>query len=317
MTRTRCLRRSELSTPATSRKMIERAASSSADLVFLDLEDAVAPSLKIEARSNIVAAITGLDWGNKLRAFRINGVHTSWCHGDLVEVISAAGAGIDLVIVPKVKSSREVWFVDDLLTQLEREQGLEVGRIGLEVLIEETEALSCVEDIARCSPRLEALILGVGDLSASQGMRAGHIGAGPTGQFAYPGDVWHYARNRMIVAARANGLDAIDGPFGHFRDIEAYRREALLSATLGAVGKWCIHPDQIPVANAVFSPTPAEVQEAATIVAALRAAEADGLGAAQVDGAMVDAASARVYERHLERAALCGIELPVPARTSS
>ena len=170
------IRRSELSTPGTSVKMIAKAAQSDADLVFLDLEDAVAPSQKEGARKNIIAALNDLDWGSSVRSYRINGVHTQWCHDDVIEVVSGAGANIDVIIIPKIKGPRDIWFVDDLLTQLERKLGLEVGRIGIEVLIEEVEALACVNEIARCSPRLEAVILGVGDLSASQGMRLGHIG---------------------------------------------------------------------------------------------------------------------------------------------
>jgi citrate lyase subunit beta / citryl-CoA lyase len=305
------LRRSELSTPGTSPKMMAKAAESVADLVFLDLEDAVAPAEKPAARKHVVDALTSLDWGDKIRACRINGTHTPWCHDDLIEVVSGAGTCLDVVIVPKVKAPRDVWFVDDLLTQLEQKLGLAVGGIGLEVLIEETEALAGVEAIAASSPRLEALILGVGDLSASQGIRARHIGAGGGGGGAapapYPGDMWHYARNRMIVAARANGLDAIDGPYADFADDDGYRSEAAWAATLGAVGKWCIHPNQITVANEVFAPTQAEIDEALRVVAAVRAAEEEGQGAARLGGIMVDAATARVFEGVLHRARLCGL----------
>ncbi|MGH9115915.1 MAG: HpcH/HpaI aldolase/citrate lyase family protein, partial [Acidimicrobiales bacterium] len=255
--RPRRLRRSELSTPATQTRMIEKAAGSGADLVFLDLEDAVAVGEKERARANVITALPGLDWAGKSRAYRINGVHTQWCHDDLIEVVTGAPGSVDVVIVPKVKSPRDVWFVDRLLTQLEQKLRLPEGGIGLEVLIEETEALACVEEIAGCSPRLEALILGVGDLSASQGVRAGHVGGGEAER--YPGDMWHYARNRMIVAARACGVDAVDGPYANFRDAGGYRRQAAWAATLGAVGKWCIHPDQISIANDVFAPTPAEI----------------------------------------------------------
>jgi citrate lyase subunit beta/citryl-CoA lyase len=279
---------------------MEKAAASAADLVFLDLEDAVAPSAKVASRSAIVVALNRLDWGSKTRAVRINGPDTMWCHDDLIEVVTGAGAAIDVVIVPKVKSRRDVWFVDTLLSQLEVKLGLVPGRIGLEVLIEETEALARVDDIAACSPRLEALILGVGDLSASQGIRSAHVGATSTG---YPGDVWHYARTRMIVAARANGLDAIDGPNADYRDLDGYRTEATWAATLGAVGKWAIHPSQIAVANEVFSPTAAEVDEARRVVAAVRDAEAAGSGAASVDGRMIDAATARIFQAVLDRAA--------------
>ena len=300
MTRPARLRRSELSTPGSSEKMMAKAASSDADLVFFDLEDAVAPSAKVASRAAIAHALNHLEFGTKTRAVRINGTDTTWCHDDLIEVITAAGAATDVVIVPKVKAPRDVWFVDTLLAQLEAKLGLPVGRIGLEVLIEETEALARVEEIAGCCPRLEALILGVGDLSASQGIRSAHVGATTRG---YPGDLWHYARTRMVVAARANGLDAIDGPNADFRDLDGYRTEASWAATLGAVGKWAIHPSQVAVANEVFSPTAAEVAEAARIVAAVRAAEADGSGAASADGRMIDAATARIFQTVLDRAA--------------
>lgn len=305
----RRLRRSELSTPGTSEKMIAKAAQSDADLVFLDLEDAVAPTEKENARSKIVAGLNELDWGRRTRAYRINGIHTPWCHGDLIEVVLGAGANVDVVIVPKVKGPRDVWFVDDMLTQLELRAGLEVGRIGIEVLIEETEALACVEAIAACSARLEALILGVGDLSASQGIRASHIGDMDGGD--YPGDLWHYARNRMIVAARANGIDAIDGPYGDFGNPEGYRKAASWASTLGAVGKWCIHPSQAAIANDVFAPTEAEITHAAKVIEAVRSAEAQGLGAATFNGMMIDAATTRVYQLVIDRAQQCG--LPVPA----
>ena len=304
MTRPFRLRRSELSTPGTSERMMAKAAASDADLVFLDLEDAVAPALKEGAREPVVAALTGLDWGVKTRAVRINGVHTAWCHDDLTAVVTGARSALDVVIVPKVKAPRDVWFVDTLLSQLEGKLGLPTGRIGIEVLIEEAEALARVEQIAGCCERLEALILGVGDLSASQGIRLGHIGA--TGE-RYPGDIWHYARNRMIVAARAHGLDPVDGPYANFRDPDGYRREASWAATLGAVGKWAIHPDQAVVANEVFSPTAREIEQARAVVDAVRRAEAAGDGAANLNGVMIDAATARIFETVLHRAQQAGL----------
>lgn len=295
------LRRSELSTPGTSMKMMEKAAASDADLVFLDLEDAVAPSEKAGARGPIIEALNGLDWGKKTRAVRINSTGTMWCHEDLVEVVSGAGANLDVIIIPKVKAPRDVWFVDTLLSQMELKLGLEIGRIGIEILIEETEALARVEEIAACCPRLEALILGVGDLSASQGMRLGHIGESGD---RYPGDVWHYARNRLTVAARANGLDAIDGPFADFKKPEGYRKEAGWATTLGMVGKWCIHPSQIELANDVFSPTEKEVARAKQVIEAVTAAQG---GSANLNGTMIDAATARVFEVTLERARAIGM----------
>jgi citrate lyase subunit beta/citryl-CoA lyase len=304
LTRPFRLRRSELSTPGTSEKMMARAAGSEADLVFLDLEDSVAPDQKEAARLPVAEALAGLDWGAKTRAVRINGSHTRWCHGDLVEVVTRAAGALDVVIVPKVKAPRDVWFVDTLLTQLEARLGLAPGGIGLEILIEETEALARVEELAACCERLEALILGVGDLSASQGIRAGHIGGGGD---RYPGDMWHYARNRMIVAARAAGIDAIDGPYANFRDEAGYRREAGWSATLGAVGKWAIHPSQVGVANEVYSPTEREISQAQAVVEAVRQAEASGAGAASLNGVMIDAATARIFETVLDRATKAGL----------
>lgn len=304
------LRRSELSTPGTSERMMARAAASAADLVFLDLEDSVAPAEKKPARALVAEALVAHDWGHKTRAVRINGVHTSWASGDLIEVVSRAGAALDVVIVPKVRSPRDVWFVETLLDHLEADLGLD-HRIGVEVLIEEVEALARVEEIAASSPRLEALILGVGDLSASQGIRTGHIGEAAD---RYPGDMWHYARNRMIVAARASGLDAVDGPYASFRDADGYRREAGWAATLGCVGKWAIHPSQIDIANEVFAPTEREVEVARQAVDAVRQAEAAGMGAASLGGMMVDAATARIFQGTLDRAALIGGQGAGPAR---
>jgi citrate lyase subunit beta / citryl-CoA lyase len=301
------LRRSELSTPGHSPKMIAKAAASEADLVFLDLEDSVVASEKVAARRNIIDGLNGLDWGKKTRACRINPVSTEWCHGDLIEIVTEAGRNLDVVIIPKVLAPRDVWFVDDLLTQLEMRHGLEVGRIGLEVLIEETQALARVDEIASCSTRLEALILGVGDLSASQGIRLGHIGAAAEGKYGYPGDVWHYARNRMIVAARTNGLDAVDGPYGAISSPEGYEREASWAATLGAVGKWAIHPSQIGIANKVFAPTSTEIEHATAAVRAVQEAEEAGLGAASFQGMMIDAATARIFDAVLVRARQCGV----------
>ncbi len=302
------VRRSELSTPGHSDKMIAKAARSDADMVFLDLEDAVAPSAKVGARKNIIAGLNELDWGHKIRSYRINGVHTQWCHDDIAEVVTGAGANIDVIMVPKIKGPREVWFVDDMLTQLEHKLGLEVGRIGIECLVEEVEAIQTVDDIARCSPRLEALTLGVGDLSASQGMRLGHIGV-TDGEAAlrYPGDVWHYARTRMIVACRAAGIDAIDGPYANFANPAGYEKSAATFSMLGGLGKWCIHPSQIEIANRVFAPSPEEIAEAQGVVDAVRAAEAEGQGAANYKGMMIDAATTRLFEVTLDRARQCGL----------
>ena len=278
--------------------MLAKAAASDADVVVIDLEDAVAPNAKDSARNHAVVALRELSWRHIGRAVRINAVETPWCHDDLIAVVSDRDAVPDVIVIAKVYGPREVWFVDDLLSQLERKHGLEPGRIGLEVLIENVRALACVEEIARCSPRIEALVLGVGDLAASQGMRLGHIGASST----YPGDIWHHARTRMIVAARAAGIEAIDGPHSDYLDLAGFASTSQTFALLGGSGRWCIHPTQIEQANRIFAPSPEEIDEAARVVAAVCDAEARGDGAASIDGKMIDRATARNFELVLARA---------------
>ena len=297
------LRRSELSVPGSNPKMIEKALASPADLVFLDLEDAVAPALKESSRANVIAALRSPQWGRKLRAIRVNAADTRWAHDDVIDVVTAAGEFLDVIILPKVKAPRDLWFFDTLLTQLEIKLKLK-RKIAVEALIEETAALAHVEEIAECCPRLEAIILGFGDLSASQGVRAALAEENEANR--YPGDPWHYARARLIVAARAAGIDAIDGPFANFRDPATYRREALWAATLGAVGKWAIHPSQIEIANEVFAPTPKEIDLARRMCDAYTASEQAGAGAAAADGVLIDAATLRIHEAVLERARLAG-----------
>jgi citrate lyase subunit beta/citryl-CoA lyase len=198
MARPMRLRRSQLSVPGVSEKMIAKAAASDADHVFLDLEDAVAPSAKVGARKTIVEALNSLDWGRKTRCVRINDVTTPWCHDDVIEVVEGAGPRLDTIMLTKANSAGDVRFLDLLLTQLEAKLGLEAGRIGIEVLIEEAQGLQRVEEIAAASPRLECLIFGMGDYSASQQMKLQEIGSG----VGYPGDVFHYARFRVAMAAR-------------------------------------------------------------------------------------------------------------------
>jgi citrate lyase subunit beta/citryl-CoA lyase len=293
-------RRAELATPASSERMCEKAAKSGADLVFLDLEDACAPLAKEGARATAVAALTGLDWGRTVRAVRINGLDTPWCHGDIIEVVSGARETLDVLIVPKARTARDVWWVDVLLTQLEAKLGLR-RRVGLEVLIEESEGLSNAAEIARSSDRLEAIIFGAGDLSASQRARVdGNFD--PAGD--YPGDFWHFARFQVVTAARAAGIDAIDAPFPAYKDPDGYRRSATQASLLGFDGKWAIHPDQIPIAHEVFSPTDAEVAEAEAAIAAYRRAESEGVGAIGRDGRLVDAAHMRLAANILHRASL-------------
>ena len=294
------LRRSELAVPASNDNMFEKGARSAADLVFLDLEDAVPAAFKEESRAKAITALNDIDWGSTARAIRINGLDTPWCHDDLIDVVTKAGENLDTVIIPKARTARDVWWVDVLLTQLELKLGLR-KRIRLEVLIEEVEGLANAEAIAVASPRLDALIFGVGDFSLSQGARV-DTNFVPLGE--YPGDFWHYARNKVIVAARIAGIDAIDAPYPDYRDLSGYERDARRASLLGYTGKWAIHPDQVPVANEVYSPTADEIARAERNVAAYREAEAKGRGAVGVNGVLVDAAHVKMAEQTLARAAL-------------
>jgi citrate lyase subunit beta/citryl-CoA lyase len=272
--------------------------------VFLDLEDACAPVAKEGARRTAVAALTGLDWGRTLRAVRVNGLETPWCHGDVIEVVAGARDALDVLIVPKARTARDVWWFDVLLTQLEAKLGLG-RRIALEVLIEDAEGLANAVEIARASERLEALIFGAGDLSASLRARVdGNFD--PVGE--YPGDFWHFARAQVVTAARSAGVDAIDAPFPAYRDPDGYRRSAVHASLLGFDGKWAIHPAQIAIANEVFAPTPAEVEDARAAIEAYRAAEAGGVGAIGRDGRLVDAAHMRLAENVLHKASLAAGE---------
>lgn len=294
------LRRSELAVPACNDNMFEKAAGCGADLVFLDLEDAVPAAVKESARTKAISALNDVDWGRTVRAIRMNGLDTPWCHDDLIDVVTQAGDNLDTVIIPKARTARDVWWVDVLLNQLETKLGLG-KRIRLEVLIEEVEGLANAEAIASASPRLDALIFGVGDFSLSQGARV-DTNFAPLGE--YPGDFWHYARNKVIVAARIAGIDAIDAPYPDYRDLAGYERDARRASLLGYTGKWAIHPSQVPVANEVYAPTADEISLAQRNVAAYREAEANGSGAVGVDGVLVDAAHVKMAQETLARAAL-------------
>jgi len=291
-------RRSQLSVPGSNDKMLQKAAASAADHVFCDLEDAVAPNAKVEARSKTIWALNNLDWGKKTRCVRINDVTTEWCHGDLIEDVEKAGNSVDTIMLTKPYTAADVIFVDRMLTQLEKKLRLQ-RRIGIEVLIEEVQALQNVEAISTCSDRVECLVFGMGDYSASQGIDI--FGA------QYPGDIFHYARFRITMAARAAGIDAVDGPFGDFKDDAGYRAEAQRARSLGMVGKWAIHPAQIAPALEVFSPTADAVANARRVEKAMREAMARGLGAVEIDGMMMDVAVLRLLRNVLDKADLYGL----------
>lgn len=296
-------RRCQLSVPGSSEKMMQKSAGMKVDHVFFDLEDAVAPAAKPGARKLIVEALNTLDLSGKTRCVRINDCATEWCYEDIIEVVTGAGKNLDTIMLTKAKSAADLTFVDTLLNQLEKKLGLPEGRIGIEVLIEEVEGMMHVEEIARSTPRLECLVFGMGDYSASQGIDVRHIG----GDSAYPGDIWHYARFKLTIAARAHGLDPVDGPFANFRDADGFRREAERANILGMMGKWAIHPSQVEIAQAVFSPDPKDVARARKLEAAYAEAVARGEGAAQIDGVMIDAASVRIVQNTIDKAKLYGM----------
>src|ERR671918_1233106 len=294
------LQRSELAVPGSNPTMFEKALKSEADYVFLDVEDAVAPDDKERARQNIIAALNDLDWRGKGKTIsvRINGIDTHYMYRDVVDIVEQAGHKLDTILIPKVGVPADVYMVDAMVTQIEMYKGIK-HRIGLEALIETALGMANVEAIATSSQRLEALHFGVADYAASCRARTVNIGGlNPD----YPGDQWHAALSRMVVACRAYGLRAIDGPFGDFKDPDGYILGAKRGAALGIEGKWAIHPSQIALANQVFTPPPAEVDRARRILLALEEAAREGRGAAQLDGRMIDAASARMAQNVVDMA---------------
>lgn len=294
------LHRSELAVPASNPGMVEKAADSAADYVFLDLEDAVAPPEKDQARKNAVELLNDIDWVGKGKtvSVRINGLDTHYMYRDVVDIMEKAGDRIDTILVPKVGVPADLYMVEAMINQIEQACGL-TTRVGLEALIETALGMANVEAIAQFGGRLEALHFGVADYAASMRARTVNIGGlNPD----YPGDQWHASISRMVIACRAYGLRAIDGPFGDFSDPEGYVAGARRAAALGCEGKWAIHPSQIDMANEVFSPPEDEVTKAQRIIEELKSAEAAGKGAASLDGKMIDAASEKMARNVIDMA---------------
>ena len=308
------LNRSELAVPGSSPQLFEKAAKSAADVIFLDLEDAVAPDDKPQARKNIIQALNDIDWGNKIMSVRINGLDTHYMYRDVVDVVEQAGKRLDLIMIPKVGTASDVYAVDMLLTQIEQAKGY-TKKIGLELIIETALGMQNVEAISAASKRNESLHFGVADYAASTRARTTNIGgANPAysvltdkdeagNRAVHWGDMWHYAIARMVVAARANGLRPVDGPFGDFSDADGYKAAAYRAAVLGCEGKWAIHPSQLALANEVFSPSEAEVAKAKRILAAMAEAQREGRGAVALDGRLIDIASIRQAEVLVKKAA--------------
>lgn len=296
------LERSVLVVPASNPKMIGKAAASEADAVCLDCEDAVAPGLKAEARANVVTALNTLDFGGKVRQVRINGLDTPFAYRDLVEIAEGAGANLDLVVLPKAGCREDILFVASLLDQIEMAAGSKPHRTGIAALIETAAGMANIQAIAAAGPRLESLIFGSGDFAASMQMPLETIGGADGNDALYPGHRWHFALQSIVVAARANGLRAIDGPYADFRDGAGLERFARIGRALGLDGKWCIHPAQPGTVNAVYSPSEAEISQARRVVEAYGEAQAAGTGAIAVDGKMVDAANLKMCRQVLARA---------------
>jgi malyl-CoA/(S)-citramalyl-CoA lyase len=301
--------RSELAVPGTNARAMEKAPTLGADLVFLDLEDAVAPDDKVRARADVIGALLAHDWSHCSVSVRINGLDTYWCYRDVVEVVEEAGHVLDTVLIPKVGSPSDVEFVATLLDQIEQANGWEPGRIAIHILIETARGMANVEAIARARPdRMEAMVFGVADYAASVQARTTNIGGANAdysvltdpleagARAVHWGDQWHFGISRMVAACRAEGLRPIDGPFGDFGDADGYRSAARRAAALGCEGKWAIHPSQIALANEVFTPGEAEVERARRILQAMEDAAKEGRGAVALDGRLIDAASIRMAE---------------------
>ncbi len=307
------LNRSELAVPGSQPQMFEKAAQSDADVIFLDLEDAVAPDDKAQARKNIIKGLNDIDWGTKTMSIRINGLDTHYMYRDVVDVVEQAGERLDLIMIPKVGTAADVYAVDMMVTQIEDAKGYK-KRIGFEHIIETALGMQNVTEIAGASKRNESLHFGVADYAASTRARTTVIGgvnpdyavltdpADDGSREVHWGDMWHYALARMVVAARANGLRPIDGPFGDFSDPDGYVAAGKRAAVLGCEGKWAIHPSQIALANRVMSPSETEVDRANRILKAMEVAAAEGKGAVSLDGRLIDYASIRQAEVLVQKA---------------
>ena len=301
--------RCQLFGPGSRPAIFAKMAVSAADVINLDLEDSVAPSDKDSARANVIEAISGVDWGTKTLSVRINGLDTPWWYRDVVDLLEKGGERLDLIMIPKVGCAEDLYAVDALVTAVERAMG-RTKPIGFEVIIESAAGISHVEEIAKGSPRLQAMSLGAADFAASMGMQTTGIGGTQENYYMlregmrHWSDPWHWAQAAIVAACRTHGILPVDGPFGDFSDDEGFRAQARRSATLGMVGKWAIHPKQVTLANEVFTPSDAAVAEAREILEAMEAAKARGEGATVYKGRLVDIASIKQAEVIVRQAEL-------------
>ncbi|MGI3163875.1 L-malyl-CoA/beta-methylmalyl-CoA lyase [Pseudooceanicola sp. 200-1SW] len=301
--------RCQLFGPGSNTKLFAKMAASAADVINLDLEDAVAPDDKEQARKNVIEAIGDVDWGNKTLSVRINGLDTPWWYRDVVDLLEQCGDRLDQIMIPKVGCAGDIYAVDALVSAIETAKG-RAKRIGFEVIIESAAGLAHVEEIAAASPRMQAMSLGAADFAASMGMQTTGIGGTQEDYYMlregqkYWSDPWHWAQTAIVAACRTHGLLPVDGPFGDFSDDDGFRAQALRSATLGMVGKWAIHPKQIALANEVFTPSEAKVTEAREILAAMDEAKRTGAGATVYKGRLVDIASIKQAEVIVKQAEL-------------
>lgn len=296
------LRRTQLATPGSDSSMIAKAADSDADEIFLDLEDSIAPNDKVGARQNVIEGLVEHDWSDTLPCYRINGVDTRWWYNDVIEVVSEAGEHVDTIMVPMVKDREEIVTVTKLLSQVERNNGLQVGGIGLQAQIENAEGMSNVMEIAASSERLESLIFGPGDYAASVGAAGLTVGNGE-----YPGHYWHYQLGRIAHAAKQHDLQLIDGPFADIEDVDGFRESCRYAAMLGCDGKWAIHPRQIEPANEIFAPDEEETTKAQHIVEKYEKTKEEDRGAISVDGEIVDEATYKMAKTIVEQAKQAGL----------
>lgn len=303
--------RCQLFGPGSRPQIFEKMAASEADIINLDLEDAVAPDDKPVARRNIIEAIGDIDWGTKTLSVRINGLDTPYWYRDVVDLLENAGERLDQIMIPKVGNASDVYAVDALVTAIETAMGRK-KQIGLELIIETAAGIAHVEEIAASSPRLTAMSLGAADFAASMGMQTTGIGGTQANYYMahegqkYWSDPWHWAQTAIVAACRTHGVLPVDGPYGDFSDDEGFRAQALRSATLGMVGKWAIHPKQVALANEVFTPSAEAVAEAREILAAMEEAQKTGSGAAVYKGRLVDIASVRQAEVIVRQSELIG-----------